>query len=176
MQLPEMRLLGHLTADERDGRFFLQSATVCRAALCVQLDSGRSSDEGRGSESWSACKKVHIKEPFHVLKTTDEAPRCACTGFSFSCSCTPSVRVCWMAKQTDDYAEQLFVFDFAHLTQLLTFMLGCFVFLIVLLLLRPTAIGFLFPDWEMCWWCHVLYLRWARHLQRKIVWKKAQKL
>lgn len=107
----------------RDVRLFLQPVTVCKTSLCVQLNSRRSSDEGGCAELISLL----IKDSFHVLKTTDEAPRCACTEFSFSCSCMPSVHACSMAKQTDDSGEKFSVFDFAHLTQRLTFLLGCFV-------------------------------------------------
>lgn len=90
MQPSNSRLLGHSTADMRDVRLFLQPVTVCKTSLCVQLNSRRSSDEGGCAELISLL----IKDSFHVLKTTDEAPRCACTEFSFSCSCMPSVHAC----------------------------------------------------------------------------------
>lgn len=118
-------LLGHSTADMRDVRLFLQPLTVYKTSLRVQLNSRRSSDEGGCAELISLL----IKDSFHVLKTTDEAPRCACTEFSFPCSCMPSVHACWMAKQTDDSAEKFSVFDFAHLTQRLT--VSAWVFCIV---------------------------------------------
>lgn len=87
--------------------------------------------------------KVPIKDSFHVLKTTEEAPRWACTEFSFPCSCMSSLHVRWMAEQTDDSAKKLSVFDFAQRTQSLTFLLEFFFFPPPL----PDCYGVLFQDW-----------------------------
>lgn len=99
-----------------------------------------------------SAKNGPIKDSFHVLKTTDEAPRCAFTDFSSLCSCTS----CWMAEQTDESAEKPSAFDFAQRTQPLTFLLE--------FSSLPHCDGVLFLDWCTRLWCHVLYLHWAGHL------------
>lgn len=143
------------TADTPDVRLILQPAKHVSVYSCIHADQVMREDV----LTWSGGKKVPIKDSFHVLKTTYEAPRCASTELSFPCSRTSYVHICWMTEQTDDSAKKLSVFHFAQRTQHL---ISAWTFFPPPPL--PHCYGVLFLDWLMRLWCHVLYLHIIGHI------------
>lgn len=120
----------------------------------------RSCDEGGCAELMSAQKRAHQRcSAFHVLKTTDEAPCCACSDFFFLQLHPLHARL--LNGDTDWWLHQeaLLWFRTADTApDISAWMFFCFLFFSHRW--NIFYFGGLFLDWWICLWHHVFICIW----------------